>query len=589
MKFDIKAHLQDHAFYFKCYDDIKRDDLHFNFSFLDLQFFNNIQPPEETLFELLQELKKPAEYKVRNGYYTTKDGEKKQKYTTRKIHLNEAVKIEAIHIEGADQEYTMPHIHLVLDKNARLGKDFSLLKTHISKVSLRYGLKPNFAEIAPNNPASYKNLAKSVKNFSWIVRKMSNKDFHNYVEMKLSERLDKLWDYALLSGNLQYYIKTLEFIKTRLNRQKIPFEWKGHNIRNTYPIPLTEQDLKVIDLINKKKFSQKDIKPYLQNAILRDFVRYSYLKNTNKALIIKALTKQTELLKNIRPNKRIISNYLKLYKKELEKDKQQALKEQQTQKQNISLKQILKEDLLKVAKNSTNEKELREKMKALGYKEFGFKKRSGKVIGYQFILPANPAEKIVVKCSDSIQISQIRAILKQNWIKSKKNDALTSPTTTTTNERSKINTYTLPVPYKAPEAVLVPYKTKQIEQKKQKQQKRRNYERDIRNIAELAKAIKRDISIARTNATRELQDKRAIRAIAERKPAVKEAVEDNNREIRIFGERIATAISTAIATTIREFRERFISTLEYIKIRLFIRKKNKKKTKRQDKGWFLEM
>jgi len=172
MSFDIKKHLQDHAFYFKQTDEIKNNDLHFNFSFLDIQFFLKEKQPQEVLLQLLKELKKEAKYKVKNGFRILKDGTKKQKYTTRKINLQKAIKIEAIHIEGADSEYVMPHIHFIFDKKARLGKDFSLLKTHIIEVSKKFGLKPNFAETPNTNTLGYRNLGKAVKNFSWIIRKM---------------------------------------------------------------------------------------------------------------------------------------------------------------------------------------------------------------------------------------------------------------------------------------------------------------------------------------------------------------------------------------------------------------------------------
>ena len=465
MKFDIKAHLQNHAYYFKQVKEISKNDLHFNFSYLDIQFFKSVQPPETTLFELLQELKKPAQYKVKNGYYIDKQGNKRQKYTTRKIDLQSVIRIEAIHTEGADGEYVMPHIHLILSKDARLGKDFSLLKTHIIEVSKRFGLRPNFAEISQENPNSYRNLGKAVKNFSWIIRKMPNKDFKNYVSEKLSDKLDKLTEYTLLSGNLQYYIKTLEFIKKRLNRQRIDFNYKGHNLRDTYPIPLTQTDMQVIKLINEKKFSQKDIKPYLNNAILRDFVRYSYFKDKNKALIINSISKQTELLQNLRPNKKVIDNYLKLYEKTLDLDKQTQIKEQIKEKKVQSIKEILKDDLIKVAKSCKNEKELRQAMQKLGYEKFGFKKKGGKVIGYQFI-PENELRKIVVKCSDSIDIKEIRAILKENWIKSKTNELLRA---SLSDERSKINAYLLPMPSTPPRALKIEYKIEKIILQKEKQ------------------------------------------------------------------------------------------------------------------------
>ena len=565
MKFDIKAHLQNHAYYFKQKKEISKNDLHFNFSYLDLQFFNSVQPPEKTLFELLEELKKTAEYKVRNGYYIDKNGNKKQKYTTRKINLQDAIKIEAIHIEGSEGEYTMPHIHLILDKDARLGKDFSLLKTHIIEVSKKFGLRPNFAEVAPNkNPASYKNLAKAIKNFSWIIRKMPNEDFKKYVANRLEDKLNKLWEYTLLSGNLQYYIKTLEFIKKRLNRQRIDFTYKGHNLRNTYPIPLTEQDLQVIELINKKKFSQKDLKPHLNNAILRDFVRYSYFKDKDKALIINSLSKQTHLLENLRPNKKVVENYLKLYQKTLNLDKQQQIEEQQKEKEIKSIKEILKEDLLKVAKSSINEKELREKMKALGYEEFGFKKKSGKVIGYQFKLPQEN-KKIVVKCADSIDIKEIRAILKENWIKSKTNEPIQS---NISNEQSKINTYLLPKPFEPPKALPIPYKTKQIEEQKEKQRQRRKYEREytrtIENITryierarENSKRERRDKETIRFKLKRELANKRAITELAKRKYRIENEDKIIREQTANLRERIRNTIKSFASAITNRIRESF--------------------------------
>jgi len=529
---DLDVYLKNHAIYYKEYKKIDKNDLSFNFSFLDIQFFKSGQPPEKTLFELLQELKKPAEYKVKNGYYITKNGEKKPKYTTRKINLNDVIKIEAIHITGSEGEYVMPHIHLVLSKNARLGKDFSLLKTHIIEVSKKFGLRPNFAELPKNNPASYKNLAKTVKNFSWIIRKMPNPDFKKYVETKLQDKLDKLWKYTLLSNNLQYYIKTFEFIKKRLNRQKLEFKWQGHNLRNTYPIPLTQEDLEIIDLINKKKFTQKDIKPYLNNAIMRDFVRYSYFKDKSKALIINSISKQTNLFENLRPNKKAVENYLKLYEKTLVLDKREQIKEQQKQKHKESIKEILKRDILRVAKTCKNEKELREKMQELGYKEFGFKKKQGKVIGYQFKLP-NEDKKIVIKCSDSIDIKEIRAILKENWIKSKANMPIQSYIGT----GYKIKTYLLPKPVKAPTPVLITYKTQQIEEQKQKQKtlvkERRENERDYERIRELIAIAKANATAIKLSTSRELTTKKELARDTQREFTIKRDIRElAKRELR---------------------------------------------------------
>jgi len=553
MKFDIKVHLQDHAYSCFIKQNVKIDNnlhyLHFNFSFLDIQFFDKSKKPEEILEELVKELLKPAKYKVPNGWRTLKDGTKRQKYTTRVINLKDVVLIVAIHIKGADGEYVMPHIHFIILKNARLGKNFSLLKTHIIEVSKRFGLKPNFAEAPASNPNAYKNLAKSVKNFSWIIRKMPNPDFKKYVETKLQDKLDKLWEYTLLSNNLQYYVKTLEFIKKRLNRQKIVFEWQGHNLKNTYPLPLTQEDLKVIELINKKEFAQKAIKPYLKNAIMRDFVRYSYFKDKSKALIINSISKQTNLLENLRPNQKAVKNYLKLYEKTLDLDKQTQIKEQQKQKQQENIKEILKEDILRVAKTCKNEKKL-------GYKEFGFKKKSGRIIGYQFI-PQNEDKKIVVKCSDSVDIKQIRSILKENWIKSKANMPIQN---NITHEQSKINTYLLPKPpVLAQKPLKITYKT-QIEKQKEKQkalmQKRRESERDYERIRELIAIAKANARTIAKNTTGEFIHTQTTKKLAIGVRYIQKAEYRTKNESEII-RRENAELRTRIKNTVREFKQSY--------------------------------
>ncbi len=550
-EFNLEVHLKDHAEYFKQYQQINKKDLHFNFSFLDIQFFNSVQPPEKTMFELLQELKKPAEYKQKNGYYIDKNGNKKQKYTNRKIDLSKAIKIEAIHIKGNEGEYVMPHIHLILSPDTtRLGKDFSLLKEHIKNVSEKFGLTPNFAETPTQTNFAYKNLAKAVKNFSWIIRKMPNSDFKKYTDTKLKEKLELLWEYSLLTGNLQYYVKTLNFIQKRLNKQRIDFVWKEHNLRNTYPIPITQEDLKVIELINRKEFSQKAIKPYLNNAIMRDFIRYSYFKDKNKALIINSINKQTDLFKNLRPNKKFLNNYLKLFNNNKDNVSIQMPKidVKDVKKEMESIKEILKEDLLKVVKTCKNEKELRLAMQKLGYKEFGFKKKAGKVIGYQFILPQDN-KKIIVKCADSVDIKEIRAILKENWHQSKitgKNnkDEL--------NEKSKITFYSLPKPFLIPKPVPIEYKIQEIEEQKEKikekmrklRKEREENERELQILISKAIEFERNLeeTIRRAN-----QVKRDINSTKSITPT---GIKQLQEQLAQTGNRIGKQVENEIGNTI---------------------------------------
>jgi len=409
MSFDIKKHLQDHAFYFKQYDKITKNDLHFNFSFEDIQFFEKDKNPEEILLELLQELKKPAEYKEKNGFKTLKNGEKKQKYTTRTINLSQNIQIEAIHVVGASGEHTHPHIHLILRKDGRYGKDFSLLRKHISTIAEKYGLMPNFDEIQDNK---YKNLASSVKRFFWLLKKLPSKDFKEYFFKEdkkelLGTMISKLIEYTKSTGNTLFYFKTMQNLRKRLQDNKIDYNYKKYNLREIIPIEevLTQEDYEVIELLNDKKFAQKDIKDYIKNPILRDFARYSYYKDLKKSYIIKTL-KETTLIPNLQPNKRFLDNFLKLYNKKLNTSKR---KSRLTEKDNLAL--FFKNKLLQSAEKSANEKELRENLLRDFNIQLKLKKRKGKVIGYTFI---KNGQEHYFKQSEIIEISKLREILKTN-------------------------------------------------------------------------------------------------------------------------------------------------------------------------------
>jgi len=360
MSFDIKKHLQDHAFYFKQVKEITNSDLHFTFSFEDIQFFDKKEQPQEVLLQLLQELKKEAKYEVKDGFRMLKNGVKKQKYSVRKINLNKDIKIEAIHIIGSLGEHTHPHIHLILDNKGRYGKNFSILRLHISKISEKYGLITHFDEIKEHK---LKSLHDSVKRFFWLLKKKSSKELKEYFFKEknkelLNTMLNKLEQYTIKTNNTLFYFKTLQSLQKRLKDNKINFTWRGHNLREVIPIEnvLQDEDLEVIEIIKFKRFNQKDIKDYINNPILKDFARYCYYKNLNKCYVIKAI-KETTIFQNIQPNSKFLNNFLKLYNKQNQTKKR---KSQLTKEDNLAI--WFKNKLLEVARISGNEKELRDNL-----------------------------------------------------------------------------------------------------------------------------------------------------------------------------------------------------------------------------------
>jgi len=454
MGMNIKQHIEHHAEIFVEKQEYAQTDLHFNFSYLDLQFLG--RDSKKVMSDLLDELMKPISYKEPNGWRKSKDGKDIQKFTNRKVDLSKSIKIYALHLKGLNDEDTMPHFHFLHSPTERFGRNYSLLRKHISIVSEKLGLTPNFDVMKEESSSNNKKLASAIKNLSWQWRKMTNETLKKSLEAKGIENAMKiLLDYTLKTSNLTYYIKTMEHLKSRLNSLRLDIYFEGYNIRQTYPIPLVEQDMKVIELIQNREFSQKAIKLYLNNHLLRDYVRYS--AKTTTPYIINAIKKQTKLLDGIRGNQKAVENYQKLTEKE-EVVKKSRLTKSDNQK--IKSRVTFKEDLLSVVKFSTNEKALRANMQQAGYVKFGLKKHRGRVMGCFYM---ENEKKITHKFIDlNIQYSSIKKELMTNQRKANSGESL---------PQNKIVKQAVELPPKrslipTPTVVEIEYKSEEIAQQK---------------------------------------------------------------------------------------------------------------------------
>ena len=573
-RFNIKKHLQQHAHYFKEYEKVNSNDLHFNFSVQDLQFLSQNLDITATMEKILQDIRQPAQYKVKNGFYVDKDDNKKQKYTTRTIDLSKNIKIEAIHIKGSKGEYTQPHIHLVLDKDGRYGKEYSLLKLHISKVLEKYGLVANFDEIMPYNPYAVKNLQSSVKKFFWSLKKLDNEGFKRYIANNkelLKKYLDLLQELTQKTCNLDYYFKTMQTLQNRLNSLKIKVYYNDYNLADKYPIKevLSKKDIEVIELIQQKKFSQKNIKNYLDNPILRDFVRYSYYKKTKNSYIVTALKKHTTLLQYVKPNKKLVDNYFKLLKEQLPKKQR---KSQLTEQDNTFLK--FKTAFIRSLKTAKNEKELKKKMEQEGF-AFSWKKRKGKTIGIKW-------EDNYVKFTDLgfKNIAEIRAILANNIKEIKINIEHKNIAEQKEKNRKKVALY------------------------RQKQQQRRENERAITaNINAIARTIENNrraikantITIENNRGTIESntntidRNRETIEHISDLQAGKRGIIKTIGEFTRIFGEKIAGA-GARITRAIGEKIERLGNAIsKMIKLQQKKEHLQAKKKKRKSRNFGFDM
>ena len=488
---ELVKYLEGHAYYFATTlseKEIKKNDyLHFAFSIHSNYFLAQNLNPGEILKKVLEDLLKQTTYRVKNGKKKLLDGTIKQTYTKRIVNLKKDVVASAIHLKDVDLEEVEPHIHLLLKKDARLGKDFSLLKTHILHTLKKYNLYPHFAE---KELKVNKNLQARIKKFTWSIRKATNKNLKTLIKKPdFIDKLELLYIYAQEHGQFSYYAKTMFFLQKRLNYLKEDLIFKGVNLRHIIPVPLNETEQKALIALKDKDFKQTTLKALKESKILRDYYKYCKTGSLNNAYYLKLIKQNTKELPILRKNKTFEKNYQKIFLQELKEKLNKLDKDYYDTKPKLkedSIYETLKNDLLKVAQACINEKELRQEMQKLGYKNFGFFKKQGKVQGYKFTLKN---ENYRIECTKSVDISTIRSILKQNYLEMQKGSDLEK----TKQEEIKINKYN-PKPLLLPKPKDFNIKLKKEEEiKKIKEIRKENtneYRKRIRELIEQLQAVR---------------------------------------------------------------------------------------------------
>jgi chaperonin cofactor prefoldin len=489
MSFDLEAHLKHHAFLFKKLATVSSDSIHFNFSFLDLQFLDKDE--KDIMSKLLDTLLLPACYNVANGKRKDKHGNVVQKFTTRKVDLGKDVQAMAIHLKGPEGEDTMPHIHFIAKGSARFGNGYSLLKKHVSVVSEKFALLPNFDEMVEHNPLSVKSLSCAVSQITWSWKKSTNAQLKSEISSRgLDKSISLLKSYCLKTKNLTYYVKSMEGLKTRLNRMQLDIVYEGHHLRDTYPIPLRDEDMEVIKLIQDKTFTQKSMQLYLKNPILRDFIRHS--TGTSKPYIYDALKEQTNLLDNVSKNQQAVTSYKKLMQKETPIRKSQLTPKDN---QNLSRKNELRRIIIEASISATNEKTFRALMQTAGYADFGLKKKQGKVLGC--IYKELESKRAVNFTELGLHWGELKKSFMLNSRKLENAETLPSPTLSKKAPTSK-ETITSQKRTKTPKATNITYKSTSIKQKKNKKKDislmRRKYEKLIRAVEDKIEHLEHYIS-----------------------------------------------------------------------------------------------
>lgn len=411
-KFNIVTHILDHAAYLHNLDESythidTRELLHFNISFHDF-LFKNENDEVVQLKAFIHEVIQPTIIEEKNGFYKRVDGTLKQKYTKRALDLSDAS--IAIHIINDKGQKTYPHIHFLFNVKKKLGNAYSTLKIHLSNIASTMGLMINMNKITSYNPKAVLNLQRGCKRFSWMIKKATAKQFHKMLDKQdyMTRRLDSLYNLTETTCNLSFLVKTMNHLKKRLNHMHRSFIYQEHDLKENYPIPLSQEDHKVIELVTTpQKLFKKHLRGLEDNLILQDYVRYSEDK---KAYIIDALRNNKGIFfyKSQQKASTIKEMVLSKLKNDATKD-YATIQEERTQ---VTFKSLFRNVFHEALKTSKSEVELKECM-LQHYSLFSKKKINGKWIGYT-TQDANE-KKIVIKFDDlHVTSSQILYKLSQN-------------------------------------------------------------------------------------------------------------------------------------------------------------------------------
>lgn len=163
--------------------------------------------------------------------------------------------LTAYHNSGSDSanssKYSVePHIHFLADKSKRLGYGYSYLQNALKEISAKHGLTFHFQEEVPFK-ASPK-LQQKAKKFTWFVKGSNDKKFiKSLYNGQMDKWLDDFTKHYKESGNLQYYIKGFRDVQHRLKRLGQNYTYMNSNIKEAFPLHLTDEQIKSLKTIRE--------------------------------------------------------------------------------------------------------------------------------------------------------------------------------------------------------------------------------------------------------------------------------------------------------------------------------------------------
>lgn len=421
MQWNLKSHITDHSAL--TIDNLNSDfnesdskNIHFTLS-IDLcqLLINHHCRSQEDIDNLmkafLNDLASHSHtFEESKGKYINKNNETIQRRRVVKFDFTNA--LLAYHNSSSDsinsKNYSVePHIHILFDKKKRTGKGYYQLRSAIEEISNKYSLIFNFQEETAS--AKDNSLALKNSNFSWFNKRASDKNFEKKVTnaaAKLNLEIEVVINNYKTTRNLQYYIKTMRDFSSRLSRQNLDFLYEGVNLKETFPLFLTDSQKETLKTLHQG--SKEEIYELIlnrENKIARAYVESKYGFNN---IIIDEFEKRGVNFLNIDLD--FSNKNIKIKKKGSSNNSYYK-----------TLDYCYRTDFMQALNFAKNEKDLQNIMIDLGYTNFKYKQKTinnkRSRIGFTFV---NQRKKLVtVNYSNlSLSINDIRSKLVEN---SKKN------------------------------------------------------------------------------------------------------------------------------------------------------------------------
>ena len=334
-------------------------------------------------------------------------GRRNGKQRFRTVNFDFQDTLVAYHNAASDNENSqnynvMPHLHILANRKKKIGIGYKQLRVAIDEVSKKYNIVFQFQEEVENKKNN--SLKFKCTTFSWFLKKAREDEFlKRIVDNKLDTDINNIIQNYKNTNNLSYYIKTFRDLQHRLKKQNQDYFFNNVNIKDEFPLFLSNADLKDLEVLHKGEDTKRiyEILSDRNSQIGRSYIEYN--NNFNNTIF-------DELEKRGSTFAKLDINYERL-----------NLKINRKESTNNSFEKTInycyQEDFKSAATVAKNEKELQEKMKKLGYSNFKYKQKNidkkRQKVGFTF---QNKNKKNVTVYFNNININlaDIRKKLKKN-------------------------------------------------------------------------------------------------------------------------------------------------------------------------------